>query len=32
LTGGLLTGLVGATGLCGLLGWVVPRAGEHGGE
>lgn len=32
LTGGLLTGLVGATGLCGLLGWVIPRAAEHGSD
>lgn len=30
LTGGLLTGLVGATGLCGLLGWVTPRAAGKG--
>lgn len=32
LTGGLLTGLVGATGLCGLLGWLVPSSGERGGK
>jgi hypothetical protein len=32
LTGGLLTGLVGATGLCGLLEWVLPRSGERGGD
>lgn len=32
LTGGLLTGLVGATGLCGLLGWLAPSSGEPGGK
>lgn len=32
LTSGLLAGLIGATGLCGLLEWVMPRAAEPGGD